>query len=179
MNWALLLITEGISLLDSWKYANSMLICTSNYVPFNMRLSGTFTPYLAGKFIQCGASKNESGLSGGTIVCEDGMLHSTSPCLLTSLSDCFRCSFLSRDGCSKRKILLKRVENMWSLFPKNKRHRNMNCSTRCRWRQRASWCVQRVCIISEPPQCQLLRNREKRLLFLAWRQCNPRVIRRD
>ncbi len=57
MNWALLLITEAISLLDLWKYANSMLICTSNDVPFNVWQSGTFTPYETGKLIQCGASK--------------------------------------------------------------------------------------------------------------------------
>lgn len=59
MNWALLLITEGIFLLDLWKYANSMSICTSNYVPFNVQLSGTFTQYLTGKFIQCGAQKEK------------------------------------------------------------------------------------------------------------------------
>lgn len=62
MNWALLPITEGISPLDLWKYANAILICTSNYVPFNVRQSGTFTLYLNGKFIQCGASC--SGLAG-------------------------------------------------------------------------------------------------------------------
>ena len=64
MNWALLLITEGISHLDLWKYANSMLICTSNYVPFNVRQSGTFTSYLTGKFIQCGASKMSRASAG-------------------------------------------------------------------------------------------------------------------
>lgn len=57
MNWTLLLITEVISLLDLRKYANSMLISTSNYVPFHLRQSGTFTPYLTGKFIQYGAAK--------------------------------------------------------------------------------------------------------------------------
>lgn len=131
---------RGISLLDSCKYANSTSKFPSNYVPFNMRQSGTFTPCLTGKFIQCGASKmsQASVASGGTIVSEDGMFHSTSPCLLTSMSDSFRCSFLSRDDRSERKILLKCVENMSSrLFTKNKRHRSMNCSTRCLWKQRA------------------------------------------
>lgn len=86
-----------------------------------MRQSGTFTPCSAGKFIQCGASKM-SRASGGTIVSEDGLFHSTNPCLLTSMSDSFRCSFLSRDDRCERKILLKCVENMSSrLFTKNKR----------------------------------------------------------
>lgn len=144
-----------------------------------MRQSGTFTPCLTGKFIQCGASKmsQASVASGGTIVSEDGMFHSTSPCLLTSMSDSFRCSFLSRDDRSERQILLKCVENMSSrLFTKNKRHRSMNCSTRCLWKQRALWCLH---IISEPPQCQLLRNQEKRLLFWAWRRFISHVVRRD
>lgn len=108
-----------------------------------------------------------SGLCGETIVCEDGMLHSLSLCLLTSMSDCFRCSFLSRDGRSKKTFCWKSVVSLFALCPKNKRHRNMNCSTRCLWKWRDSWCVQRERIISEPPQCQLLRNQEKRLLLLA------------
>lgn len=47
----LLLITEEISYLDWWKYANSTLIATSHYVPFNVRQSGTFAPSETGKVI--------------------------------------------------------------------------------------------------------------------------------
>lgn len=54
---ALLLITEGMSLLDLWKYANSTLISATNNVLFNVRQSGTFTPYLTGKFNQHEASE--------------------------------------------------------------------------------------------------------------------------
>lgn len=123
MNWTLLLITEGISLLDLWKYANSMLICTSNYVPFNVRQSGTFTRYLTGKFINSVWSlKNDSGLRGlcgETIVSEDGMLHRTSPRLLSSTVwvTASGVRFLKGRLLEKKKILLKCVENMWSLYP--------------------------------------------------------------
>lgn len=61
----------------------------------------------------------------------------------------------------------KYAASLCCLSPKNKRHRNMNCSTRCLWTWRASWCVQRVHIISEPPQCQLFRNQEKRLFIFS------------
>lgn len=176
MNWALLLITEDISLLDLWKYANSMLICTSNYVPFNVRQSGTFAPYLTGKFIQCGASKmSQASVERQQCV---KMACYAGQCLLTSMTDCFRCSFLSWDGGLKREIQLKCVENVWSLFPLNKRRRNMNCSTRCLWKWHASCRVQKVHIISEPPQCQLFRNQIKRLLFLAWRLVLSKGIRK-
>lgn len=73
------LITEEIFLLDLGKNANSMFRGSSNYVPFHLRQSGTFTPFLTGKFIYCGASKSvsRSGLSGETVVCEDGLLYSS------------------------------------------------------------------------------------------------------
>lgn len=58
INWALLLITKSISLLDLCKYANAMLIHTSNYVPFNMWQSGTLSLWLTGKSV--GSVKNLS-----------------------------------------------------------------------------------------------------------------------
>lgn len=78
--------------------------------------TGTFTSSFNWKIHSVCSLKNESGLSGGTAVCEDGMLYSTSLYLLTSMSDCLRCSFLSRDDDrSKRTILLKWVKKMWSI----------------------------------------------------------------
>lgn len=65
----LLLITEEISYLDWWKYANSTLIATSHYVPFNVRQSGTFAPSETGKVIpqekKKGASCSGFGLCCG------------------------------------------------------------------------------------------------------------------
>lgn len=93
-----------------------------NYVPFNVRQSGTFTPYLTGKvFNSVWSLKNDSGLRGlcgETIVSEDGMLHRTSPCLLSSTVWVTASGFLTgRLLKKKKKILLKCVENMWSLYP--------------------------------------------------------------
>lgn len=70
-----MLITEDTSILDLCKYANSTSMSATNYVPFDMRQSGTFTPCLTGKFIQPEASEGDSysGLSGETIVCEGGV----------------------------------------------------------------------------------------------------------
>lgn len=48
-NSALLLITEGIFLLDMWKCGNSRLIRAPHYVPFNVHQTGIFTSYLTGK----------------------------------------------------------------------------------------------------------------------------------
>lgn len=56
INWALLLITGSLSLLDLCKYANATLIHTSNYVPFNMWQSGTLSLWLTGKSV--GSVKN-------------------------------------------------------------------------------------------------------------------------
>lgn len=56
INWALLLITGSLSLLDLCKYANATLIHTSNYVPFNMWQSGTPSLWLTGKSV--GSVKN-------------------------------------------------------------------------------------------------------------------------
>jgi len=120
-----------------------------------------------------------SGLSGETIVCEDGIKHSTSLCLLTSMSDCFRCSFPYRDDCSNRENLFRLCWNdpvcLTCLFPENKRWRNMKFSTRCLWKWCASWCVQRVHITSEPPQSQLFCNQDKWLIF-SW--CYPKWFER-
>lgn len=84
-----------------------------------------------------------------------------------------------QDDCSKKRkdsveMCWKHVVSLSCLFPKNKRHRNMNCSTRCFWKRRASWCVQRV---SEPPQCQLFRNQEKQLIF-SFTACYPKGLER-
>lgn len=77
-----------------------------------------------------------------------------------------------------KKNLLKCVKKC-RLFAKNKREREMNCSTRCPWRGHASRCVQRV---SEPQQCRLLRNKEKQLIFSLMAlhfMCYPKGIRKS
>lgn len=85
INWALWLITEGISFLDLWKYANSMLICTSNYVLFDMWQSGTFT-LPDWKIYSVRRRKNDSGHFWETIWVKTF--------LFTVVCECFRCSFL-------------------------------------------------------------------------------------
>lgn len=84
-----------------------------------------------------------------------------------------------QDDCSKKRkdsveMCWKHVVSLSCLFPKNKRRRNMNCSTRCFWKRRASWCVQKA---SEPPQCQLFRNQEKQLIF-SITACYPKGLER-
>lgn len=92
----LLLITEEISYLDWWKYANSTLIATSHYVPFNVRQSGTFAPSETGKVIP--QEKKRSLLFRlRSLLRRNNGLRRKGLCLPSPMSDCFRCSSLCRD----------------------------------------------------------------------------------
>lgn len=69
INWALLLITGSLSLLDLCKYANATLIHTSNYVPFNMWQNETLSLWLTGKTV--GSVKNLRNDSDLKRLCRD------------------------------------------------------------------------------------------------------------
>lgn len=85
INWALLLITGSLSLLDLCKYANATLIHTSNYVPFNMWQSGTLSLWLTGKSV--GSVKNLRNDSALKRLCRETTAkdnRAARPCLLSS-----------------------------------------------------------------------------------------------
>lgn len=84
INWALLLITESISLLDLCKYANAMLIHTSNYVPCNMWQSGTLSLWLTGKSV--GSVKNLSSDSDLKWLCRETIMNEDRAACLRLLS---------------------------------------------------------------------------------------------
>lgn len=140
INWALLLITGSLSLLDLCKYANATLIHTSNYVPFNMWQSGTLSLWLTGKSV--GSVKNLRSDSALKRLCRETTTtddRAARLCLLSStvwliqvfvslsVETCLKVcslSFLSVSPGTHKKSICK-----------------LNCSTRCLWKRRASRCV--------------------------------------
>lgn len=105
INWALLLITESISLLDLCKYANAMLIHTSNYVPLNMWQSGTLSLWLTGKSV--GSVKNLSNDSELKWLCRETIMNEDCAARLRLLSSASSgvCVFLLKRGESMQPLL--------------------------------------------------------------------------
>lgn len=101
-----------------------------------------------------------SGLSGETIVCEYDKFYSKVHAYWHPWVTVSGVGFSTGTIIQIGKICWN--VHLSCLCPENKRLRNMNFSTRCLWEKK---CVQRVHIISEPPQCQLFRNQEKQLIF--------------
>lgn len=140
INWALLLITESIVLLDLRKYANAMLIHTSNYVLFNMWRSGTLRPWLTGKSI--GSVKNLRNDSDLKWLCRAKIMSDERAACLCSLSSpvwliqvfvslsvetCWK--YAASPSCLPPTPGTKKGICKW------------NCSARCLWKWRASRCV--------------------------------------
>lgn len=103
INWALLLITESISLLDLCKYTNAMLIHTSNYVPFNMWQSGTLGLWLTGKSV--GSVKNLSNDSELKWLCRETIMNEDCAARLRLLSSASSGVFLLKRGESMQPLL--------------------------------------------------------------------------
>lgn len=83
------------------------------------------------------------------------------------MSDCFRCSFLSR-GKKVLKVLKVCGLSIQSLS-KEQKAQEYELFHQVSL-EMSSWCVQRLHITTEPPQCQLFRNPVRRLLFLAQKE---------
>lgn len=139
INWALLLITGSLSLLDLCKYANATLIHTSNYVPFNMWQSGTLSLWLTGKSV--GSVKNLRNDSALKRLCRE---------TTTNDGRAARLCLLSSTVWLIQVFVSLSVETCWKyaaspsclFLPEHtKSICKLNCSTRCLWKRRASRCV--------------------------------------
>lgn len=138
INWALLLITGSLNLLDLRKYANATLIHTSNYVPFNMWQSGTLSLWLTGKSV--GSVKNLRNDSALKRLCRE---------TTTNDDRAARLCLLSSNVWLIQVVVSLSVETCWkyaacpSVSPGTHKKSicKLNCSTRCLWKRRASRCV--------------------------------------
>lgn len=157
INWALLLITGSISLLDLCKYANAMLIHTSNYVPCNMWQTGTLSLWLTGKSV--GPVKNLSSDSDLKWLCRETIMNEDRAACLRLLSStssrvCVSFCWNALKVCSL---------SFLSVSPRTRKaYEKLNCSTRCLWKWRASRCV---CCHWSCTESRFLKSRKKQLIF--------------